>query len=84
MQVTGLAKSTLADRLNSQSELMPLVQARLDEVQMVRDSVEQLTEVQSVRSQEANWTINYNLVAWHGGQDAYKCAAESLWSQDPS
>lgn len=55
--------------------LLPLVEARLAEVKMIRASVELLPEIQRVRGDAGSWRPLYNLAAWHGGQDAYKYAS---------
>lgn len=74
VQVTRLNKSTVAERLETRNELVTRINLRLLEVEVVKSSVEQLPEVESVRAKAPTWQVEYNLAAWHGGMDAYKCA----------
>ena len=75
VQVSNLPQATPQERLQSRAQLNPLVQARLEEVHAIRATVEALPEVQSARAAAATWQPLYNLAAWHGGHDAYKCAS---------
>lgn len=75
VQISSLPQGTPVERLNSRVALMPLLQARIDEVRAIRSSVELLPEVQYVHNIRVSWQPQYDLTAWHGGQDAYKCGS---------
>lgn len=74
----SLAKSTVAERLQTRNTLVSRINARLQEVEVVKSTVDQLPEVEHMRALAPNWQVEYNLVAWSGGKEAYKCAPAFL------
>lgn len=81
LQVTSLASSTVAERLQTRNTLVSRINARLQEVEVVKSTVDQLPEVEHMRALAPGWRVEYNLAAWSGGKEAYKCAPAFLAAQ---
>eukprot|EP00892_Ulva_mutabilis_P001573 jgi/Ulvmu1/11416/UM075_0078.1 len=70
--VTSLPTSTVLERLQTRNALVERINARLEEVEMVKSTVDQLPEIEQMRAVASTWQIEYNLAAWAGGKEAYE------------